>query len=541
MNSDRVVERSNRGVISAGVVELEIKGKKPILRIFLIALLVLLPIICIGDMATADYGSGAGELVFLAVVLASFLLLRKDHYRAAARLTAMVFWLGMLYLGLNHPFTNTAGVYQVIVYLAAALGFASLFLVENGIPTVMATLNLLVPVAYLVAGFSSSMAFGALAVDTLAAVVFALLLDVFILVPTRMGRGISGELDREKRSGEARAAVLEAAASRSEANLGSIGALSERVLEIRSASEAALESVSKIEASLADLDSAADAATAEASSIGSRVDELNGHIETEVSAQEESAASVNQMVSSISSVADSAVARRESLAGLRETAEEGERRLAALIEAIGRISGSVGSIRDMIAVINKIASSTNLLAMNASIEAAHAGDAGKGFSVVADEIRGLAEGSSRNAKEIGVKLKEVVAAINEASEGGGRAGESFAGMKKEIDRAMDSFAEIATATEELSAGGRQILESIAALNEASQGLRESGSAIGQAKGRLIELQSRAKEGVGRVLSEARSVAARAVGLRSSAEAVSEVAQRSSREAAELHASMKGGA
>jgi hypothetical protein len=76
MNSDIVAERGKRGVISAGVAELEIKGKKPILRIFLIALLVLLPIICIGDMATGDYGSGTGELVSLAVVLASFFLLR---------------------------------------------------------------------------------------------------------------------------------------------------------------------------------------------------------------------------------------------------------------------------------------------------------------------------------------------------------------------------------------------------------------------------------------------------------------------------------
>ena len=109
--------------------------------------------------------------------------------------------------------------------------------------------------------------------------------------------------------------------------------------------------------------------------------------------------------------------------------------------------------------------------------------------------------------------------------------------EREIERAVDSFSEIAQATEELSAGGKQILESIASLNDASQGLRESGAAIAKAQGRLLELQERAKEGSSRVLAEARSVAESATGLSSAAEAVSEVAERGKRDAAELHESM----
>jgi methyl-accepting chemotaxis protein len=523
--------------LPVGVVQMELKGKAPLLKGFLRALFAVLLVVGASDLATGDLRSGLGELGFLAVTVVAALLLRKGHYVAASRSVSLVFWAGMLYLSFSHPFTDPMGVYRLIAYTTAALGFSSFFLVENALPSIFATLNTLIAAAYLVIGFGSSMPLKALANEILIASVFSVIGSLFVIMPTRAGRGISGELGREKKAGEERAKILEAAAARSEDNLRSTGALSERVLEIRSASEAALESVSKIEASLGGLDAAADAATSEASSIGDRVSELNRHIETEVSAQEESAASVNQMVSSISTVADSTRSRREGFAGLRETAEEGERRLAALIEAIKRMSESVGAIRDMIAVINKIASSTNLLAMNASIEAAHAGDAGRGFSVVADEIRKLAEGSSRNAKEIGIKLKEVVSSITEASDGGSRAGESFEGIKREIERAMDSFTEIAQATEELSDGGRQILESISSLNDASQGLRESGSAIAQAQGKLLELQKRTKDGVGEVLSEARAVAERAVGLRSSAEAVSEVAERGSRQAAELHESM----
>lgn len=104
---------------------------------------------------------------------------------------------------------------------------------------------------------------------------------------------------------------------------------------------------------------------------------------------------------------------------------------------------------------------------------------------------------------------------------------------------MDSFTEIAQATEELSTGGNQILEVITALNETSQGLRESGSAIASAQGKLIELQARTKEGVSAVLVEAKTVGSRAEGLKTSAQAVSEVSERSIKEAAELHESMKG--
>jgi len=527
--------KARRG-LSDGVVEMEIRGKAPILRIFLIVILCVTPIVGISDLATGDYVSGWGELGILVFTLFAILFLRRGRYLVAARIATLIFVGATAFLGISHPAEGSASVFRVVVYMTASLGFASFFLIEKSWPIAIAAINTLVAVGYLVLG-SGSRPFGELANDIIVTVIFTSLLSFFMVIPSQMGRGIAAELGREKKASDDRTARLKAAAERSEANLGSIGALSERVREIRAASETALASASRIESSLGDLDAASDAAASESSAIGERVTDLNRHIETEVSAQEESAASVNQMVSSIATVADSARSRREALQGLGGTAEEGERRLAALIGAVDRMAGSVDAIRDMIAVINKIASSTNLLAMNASIEAAHAGDAGRGFSVVADEIRNLAEGSQKNAKDIGVKLKEVLAAIREASEGGGRAGESFKDMKREIERAVDSFSEIAQATEELSAGGKQILESIASLNDASQGLKESGTAIAKAQGRLLELQARAKEGSGRVLAEAKSVAESATGLRSAAEAVSEVAERGKLDAAELHESM----
>jgi methyl-accepting chemotaxis protein len=523
--------------LSKGVIELEIRGKAPILRVFLLVILVILPIVSVSDLLTGDFISGIGEIALFGAILASLLMLRAGRYAIASRIASLVFYAGTTFLALGHPITATVEVYRLIAYTSAALAFASYFLVDPAIPIVLGVANALGSVLFVVLGFSATLPAGKLINEALVALVFCTLISFLVIAPARMSRGISGELEEERRRGMDRESMLEAAAERSETNMDAIGALSGKVDEMRAAADAALGAVSRIEARLAELNRTADGATTEALSIGDRVADFNRHIQTEASAQEESAASVNQMVASVASVSDSARNRRDGLSGLRGTAEEGERRLSSLLEAIRRMEGSVGSIRDMIGVINKIASSTNLLAMNAAIEAAHAGDAGRGFAVVADEIRGLAEGSARNAKEIGVKLKDVVTAITEAASEGARTGESFSGVKREIDQAIGSFDEIAAAMKELSEAGRQILETVRALNEASQGLREGGAAIAAAQGKLIELQGLAKEGVAVALDDAKAVAERARGLISASSSVSDVAKDGARIASELRESM----
>ena len=85
-------------------------------------------------------------------------------------------------------------------------------------------------------------------------------------------------------------------------------------------------------------------------------------------------------------------------------------------------------------IINSIAGQTNLLAMNAAIEAAHAGDAGKGFSVVADEIRNLAETSSGQSRSISKKLEEIKKSINQMVENSRESAMSFDQLADKIDR-----------------------------------------------------------------------------------------------------------
>ena len=115
-------------------------------------------------------------------------------------------------------------------------------------------------------------------------------------------------------------------------------------------------------------------------------------------------------------------------------------------------------------VMENIASQTNLLSMNAAIEAAHAGEAGKGFAVVADEIRKLAENSGEQSKTISAVLKKIKASIDTITKSTGIVLERFETITKDVETVSNQEAQIRSAMEEQETGSRQILEAVGQLN-----------------------------------------------------------------------------
>lgn len=187
----------------------------------------------------------------------------------------------------------------------------------------------------------------------------------------------------------------------------------------------------------------------------------------------ESSASIEEMVASINNVAGTSQNKIETVKNLETIAVTGKKEMEKTIDAIQNISESTNVIKDIIDVIDNIATKTNLLAMNAAIEAAHAGESGKGFSVVADEIRKLAESTTKNSTQISNSLSEMINYITISESASNKTGDYFKNIMEEITEVSNSMYEIKNTMQELAIGANQITTSLSSLIKSGEGVKVS--------------------------------------------------------------------
>jgi methyl-accepting chemotaxis protein len=147
---------------------------------------------------------------------------------------------------------------------------------------------------------------------------------------------------------------------------------------------------------------------------------------------------------------------------------EGAARAGEAVEAVQRIKSSSEKISSIIAVINKIAFQTNLLALNAAVEAARAGESGKGFTVVASEVRSLAQQSSDAARDIATLIQESVGHVDAGVELVGETGAAFESVKEKVSDLAGAISKVASAGREQAIGVSEIKEAISRMDGAIQ-------------------------------------------------------------------------
>ena len=202
--------------------------------------------------------------------------------------------------------------------------------------------------------------------------------------------------------------------------------------------------------------------------ITNNIQKLNEQVERQTASVSQSSSAIEEMLANVQSVTNTLIKNQENVNSLTTASEVGRASLQDDSQDIQEITRESEGLLEINSVMENIASQTNLLSMNAAIEAAHAGEAGKGFAVVAGEIRKLATNSSEQSKTISNVLKKIKASIEKITKSTNDVLQKFEVIDEHIRTVSEQEENIRNAMEEQSQGSKQVLEAVGSLNDITQ-------------------------------------------------------------------------
>ncbi|MBN1698025.1 MAG: methyl-accepting chemotaxis protein [Spirochaetales bacterium] len=269
-------------------------------------------------------------------------------------------------------------------------------------------------------------------------------------------------------------------------SIGVRNTLDSTTVEITKTLATILGRISLIREKISGLDENIRSVTRTIKATNENVKDQREHIEDQSSAVNQSTVSVNEMVSSLKTIEQISRLKKESTEKLVRTVKKGGEILSETRQVILDINSRIGNIGEILSIINEITEKTNLLAMNAAIEAAQSGEAGKGFSVVADEIKNLAESTDRNARNIGEMLGDIMDKIDTATDYSNETEKAFAEIEREVHDVSGALEEVFASTTEVASGGGQVLQSMSLLTDISSKVNETSAKINDGAGDIAE-------------------------------------------------------
>ena len=289
-------------------------------------------------------------------------------------------------------------------------------------------------------------------------------------------------------------------------------ALNDGTKDTQNAITQALSSISSMSDNLTKQNGCVEQTSGTMNAVLNDIRSLVGFVESQSQAVHGASDAVEGMIANIGEVNQSIDKMASSFGLLASDAENGAKTQSELQEKIGEIETQSKLLSEANTVIANIASQTNLLAMNAAIEAAHAGEAGKGFAVVADEIRKLSETSTTQSKTIGDQLGRIQSTIGTVVEATQRGVQGYAHLANEIKETDMLVQQIKAAMTEQQEGSTQITDALRTLNDssqqvqkASQSMTTAGRTIMEQVGELQNETSAMKNGMNEMSASAKQI------------------------------------
>jgi methyl-accepting chemotaxis protein len=454
----------------------------PGLFMALVSIITVLPLVIIQDAIGGDYLSLSVEVFMLIALGFSLILLYRGQYKVASYLTISLITLALMGLSFIFSDTHPLRVAAIYYYAAAPIVLSVVFGATWKVPAVVAGFGLLSTLTNTFVRILPSLrddpAAYTLGVEQLiSSGVIYLVVAIFLIYIARTKEHSLVFLVANNKKNQEHVSKINAVVKGTIDNSRQLQNLAEDFTLITRSLQEANQTTEEIASQITSLNETVHQVYSLVNSSKEKTQQFSGQVQATDEVVQHSTASVNQMTTSLDSVSRIIQERIESTKELGRLIQQGRGEIDHTRDAFRQVLTEMQTLQEVNSIVANIASQTNLLSMNAAIEAAHAGDAGRGFAVVAEEIRKLASSTSENSGLISTNLQDLTDSIGETGSSLEATQASIQEIEEQLGLVSAAFDEISGSSRELSQGGKLIIESMVTLKDGSAQIRSGSASI----------------------------------------------------------------